>query len=180
MLLLENGKFYELYQDDGAFAVQKLGLRGVQKSSGYFEAGVPTTQEDFYVRRILACGRRVALARQSDDVDPRYKIQRRAVTRVISPGSVGDPGLLGPRTGLLLVRRVAGAEGNAVGGAARFQGVFLDAFAGEFFYVSYATEQDVLRAAEYLQPAEVLLEDDAALLALLRHVCAGAMLQSLP
>ncbi|CAL6104583.1 Mismatch_repair protein [Hexamita inflata] len=107
VLFLQNGAFYELYDSDGFFGVEKLGLKGVKKSTGQFVAGIPRTNAGFYFTKTLGMNRRVAICDQFDDQDKEFKVQRRQITRILSPGVVESEG---DKMGLIYVTQQIGFD----------------------------------------------------------------------
>lgn len=96
VLLFRIGDFYETFDDDAVTISKALGLTLTQRTEGVPMAGVPYHQLETYLRRLVALGFRVAVCDQVQD--PREvrggAIVERAVTRVITPGTLVDEGLL--------------------------------------------------------------------------------------
>ncbi|MEK6239699.1 MAG: DNA mismatch repair protein MutS, partial [Planctomycetales bacterium] len=59
--------------------------------------GFPHHALENYLGRLIAAGRRVAVADQMEDPKQAKGLVKRAVTRIVSPGTVTDEGLLDPR-----------------------------------------------------------------------------------
>lgn len=106
LLFIRKGRFFELYEEDGFFGSQELGLKASRHASSMFLAGVPDTHIETYVRRSLEKGRRVAVADEMETYDKAEKIQVRKIVQVFSVGSVTNPFLLvcEQRTGVLHIR----------------------------------------------------------------------------
>ncbi len=96
LLLFRIGDFYEMFDDDAVKASKAIGLTLTQRTAGVPMAGVPYHQLDTYLRRFIAAGFRVAVCEQVQDVAhvKAGQIVERAVTRVLTPGTLVDQSLL--------------------------------------------------------------------------------------
>ena len=96
ILLFRIGDFYEMFDDDAVKASKAIGLTLTQRTAGVPMAGVPYHQLDTYLRRFIAAGFRVAVCEQVQDVAEvkAGQIVERAVTRVLTPGTLVDQSLL--------------------------------------------------------------------------------------
>lgn len=103
LLLFRIGDFYELFDDDAVKASKALGLTLTQRTAGVPMAGMPYHQLELYLRRLVAQGIRVAVADQTQDAEEAKEakekgtgsgIIERAVTRVLTPGTLVDEALL--------------------------------------------------------------------------------------
>lgn len=96
LLLFRIGDFYEMFDDDAVRASKAIGLTLTQRTAGVPMAGVPYHQLDTYLRRLIAQGFRVAVCEQVQDVAEvkAGQIVERAVTRVLTPGTLVDQSLL--------------------------------------------------------------------------------------
>ena len=94
LLLFRMGDFYEMFDDDAVSAAKAIGLTLTQRTSGIPMAGVPFHQIDVYVRKLIAAGFRIAVCDQIQDPREAKGIIERAVTRVITPGTLVDENLL--------------------------------------------------------------------------------------
>ncbi len=94
MLFFRMGDFYELFYDDAIQASKLLGLTLTERTKGVPMAGAPHHQLDTYLRKALACGLRVAVADQIQDPKEAKGVVDRAVTRVITSGTLIDDALL--------------------------------------------------------------------------------------
>lgn len=95
VLLFRMGDFYECFDDDAVKLSKALGLTLTQRTAGVPMAGVPHHQRDNYLRRALAAGFRVAIADQVQDPKDAKGVVARAVTQVVTPGTLTDESLLG-------------------------------------------------------------------------------------
>lgn len=88
------GDFYESFDEDAVALHKTLGLTLTQRTAGIPMAGVPHHQLETYLRRLCALGIRVAVADQIQDPKDAKGIVERAVTRVVTPGTLTDDALL--------------------------------------------------------------------------------------
>lgn len=94
VLLFRMGDFYETFDEDAVKLSKALGLTLTQRTAGMPMAGVPYHQLETYLRRALQAGFRVAVVDQIEDPGEAKGIVARAVTRVMTPGTLVDDGLL--------------------------------------------------------------------------------------
>jgi DNA mismatch repair protein MutS len=94
VLFFRMGDFYECFDDDAVLAHKALGLTLTKRTEGVPMAGMPYHQIDTYARRLIAQGHRVAIADQVQDPKDAKGIVERAVTRVLTPGTLVDESLL--------------------------------------------------------------------------------------
>ncbi len=94
VLLFRIGDFYEMFDDDAVRVSKAIGLTLTQRTAGIPMAGVPHHQLDAYLRKMLAAGFRVAIGEQLIDASQAKGIVPRAVTRVLTPGTIVDESLI--------------------------------------------------------------------------------------
>src|SRR2546425_582762 len=98
ILMFRLGDFYEMFYDDALLASKALSLTLTSRGRGTKNeapmCGVPYHAADSYVARLIRQGHRVAICDQVEDPRVARGIVRRAVTRVVSPGTVTDPAQL--------------------------------------------------------------------------------------
>lgn len=94
VLLFRIGDFYEMFNEDAVSVSKAIGLTLTQRIEGIPMAGVPHHQLENYLRRLTAKGFRVAVCEQLVEASAAKGIVPRAVTRVITPGTVVDEALL--------------------------------------------------------------------------------------
>ena len=94
VLLFRMGDFYELFDEDAVTVAKALGLTLTQRSAGIPMAGMPHHSAEGYIRRLVEQGFRVVVADQIEDPREAKGIVERAVTRVITPGTLIDEPLL--------------------------------------------------------------------------------------
>jgi len=93
LLLFRMGDFYELFGDDAVIANRILGITLTQRN-GQSMAGVPYHALESYLRKLIEHGCRVAVCDQVQDPKEAKGVVERAVTRVVTPGTLVDESLL--------------------------------------------------------------------------------------
>src|SRR5215212_2811847 len=158
ILLYRLGDFYETFDEDATILARDARIALTSRSFGRSGrapmAGIPHHALNHYLGRLLAAGHTVAIAEQM--TPPGRGLVERAVTRVISPGTVADPALLpaGENRYLAAVHRLGECWGLA----------WVDVSTGEFAVAEFTGENAAARLAEEvvrLNPAETLVPDDA-------------------
>ena len=94
ILLFRMGDFYELFFEDAKLASRVLGLTLTERTSGIPMAGMPYHAVENYIRRLIEQGYRVAVCDQIQDPKEAKGVVDRAVTRVLTPGTLVDESLL--------------------------------------------------------------------------------------
>ena len=159
LLLFRMGDFYETFFDDAKVMARELDLvltaRDRKSDNPVPLAGIPHHALEGYLARLVRKGYRVAICDQVEDPKQARGLVKRAITRVVSPGTVVEESLLSSANNFL-VTLASDREGEAFGLAA------LDLSTGEFL----ATQLEGARARERLQselgrlrPTEVVLAD---------------------
>jgi DNA mismatch repair protein MutS len=100
LLLFRLGDFYELFFDDAITASRELEItltaRNKERDNPVPMCGVPYHAADGYIARLLRKGYKVAICDQTEASQKGIKLVRRAVTRVITPGTITDTNVLTP------------------------------------------------------------------------------------
>ena len=94
ILFFRMGDFYEMFDDDAVTAHAALGITLTERTSGIPMAGIPFHAAENYLRRLIEQGYRVAVCEQVQDPKDAKGVVERAVTRVITPGTLVDDSLL--------------------------------------------------------------------------------------
>jgi DNA mismatch repair protein MutS len=123
LLFYRMGDFYELFFEDAEIASRTLGIvltrRGKHAGQDIPMCGVPVERSDDYLHRLIAAGHRVAVCEQIEDPAEAKKrggksVVRRAVVRLVTPGTLTEEKLLEPGRANLLVavarRRTSSTE----------------------------------------------------------------------
>src|SRR5262245_12618782 len=171
LLAYQVGDFFEFFDDDAKIASADLQIVLTWRSYGESErvplAGVPLHAIDAYLARLVARGRRVAVCEQVSA--PGRGLVERAVTRILSPGVLTDPGMLAAGRDNLLAA-VAFARATRRNGAPVAGVAWVEATTGACACAQFAAdgEDALLAELQRLAPAEIVLakgsgEDNADL-----------------
>ena len=94
LLLYRVGDFYETFFDDAIITAKVLSLTLTGKECGHVDrapmCGVPHHVIDTYVNRLVKKGYKVALCDQIEDPKEAKGLVKRAITKVITPGTLTD------------------------------------------------------------------------------------------
>ncbi|MBI3980243.1 MAG: DNA mismatch repair protein MutS [Chloroflexi bacterium] len=146
------GDFYETFEEDARVTARELEItltgRDMGKGVRVPMAGVPYHAVENYLARLIAKGYRVAIVEQLSDPKTTKGIVDRDVVRVVTPGTVVEPGMLQAKANNFLVALIF--EGPAVGLA------FADITTGEFA-ASQIRQEQLQSELDRLAPAELLL-----------------------
>ncbi len=94
VLFFRMGDFYEMFDEDAVLAHEVLGLTLTQRTKGIPMAGVPHHAVETYLRRMIDAGYRAAVCEQIQDPSEATGVVDRAVTRLLTPGTLVDEPLL--------------------------------------------------------------------------------------
>ena len=165
LVLFQVGDFYEAFCEaaEAVARICEVTLTQREDSTGeYPMAGIPIDNAASYLEALLEAGYRVAIADQVEDAEEATGLVDRAVTQVITPGTIVDDELLESATANY-VAAVAGetkADGGADGRSSDRVGLAaVDVSTGECL----VTDGDPEAIAEELQriaPAELLGSPD--------------------
>ena len=101
LLFYRMGDFYELFFDDAVKAARLLDItltsRGQSNGEPIRMAGVPFHAADQYIARLVKAGESVAICEQIGDPATSKGPVERAVTRIVTPGTVSDATLMDER-----------------------------------------------------------------------------------
>lgn len=153
LLFFRMGDFYELFHADAerAAALLSLTLTSRAKGEGAIPmAGVPVRAMDGYINRLVRMGEKVVICDQTQDAAEAKGLVERAVTRVITPGTVVEEGGLDARDASHLC--ALALVGDVVGIATA------DLSTGEF-RVEECAAASAMDALRRLEPRELLLPD---------------------
>ena len=107
LLFYRMGDFYELFHDDAEKAARLLDItltqRGASAGRPIKMAGVPWHAAEQYLAKLVKLGESVAICEQVGDVATAKGPVERAVTRIVTPGTLTDAGLLDEKADNLLL-----------------------------------------------------------------------------
>ena len=155
LLFYRMGDFYELFYDDAEKAARLMDItltaRGQSAGKPIPMAGVPYHAVEQYLAKLVKAGESVAICEQIGDPATSKGPVDRAVTRIVTPGTLTDAALLDEKSDKLLLALCVTDRGAA--GLA-----WLNLANGDFRLME--TQQDSLPSHfERLRPAELLLAD---------------------
>ena len=158
LLFYRMGDFYELFFDDAEKAARLLDItlttRGQSGGQPIKMAGVPFHAVEQYLARLVKLGEAVVIAEQVGEPGATKGPMERAVSRIVTPGTLTDAALLDDRRDALLL--AANLHRGVLGLA------WLNLANGDLRVMECAAE--TLQAQfERLRPAEVLVPDGLAL-----------------
>lgn len=168
ILFFRLGDFYETFDQDAEIASRELDIvltsRNVAKGVRIPMAGIPHHAAESYLSRLIQNGHHVAICEQVGD-QPVKGLFSRMVTRVVTPGTVVEPGLLPGDANNYLACVMFGEHSgsdNDTGTTGRAGIAYVDITTGEFAATELSSVdiQAALRAElARLRPAEVLYPD---------------------
>ncbi len=159
ILFFRLGDFYETFDEDAHTVAEHLDVvltsRNVAKGQRIPMAGVPHHAAEGYIAGLIAKGFKVAICEQVSD-EPINGLMQREVVRVVTPGTVVEPGLLDDSRNNYLCAVVR--EGSRTGLA------YADITTGEFATTQLSDKGGpaggaLLRELDRLAPAEIILSD---------------------
>lgn len=156
LLAMRVGDFYEFYGEDAETAAEALQITLTGREDGangrVAMAGVPYHSVEKYLARLVQAGFKVALCDQVEDPKTAKGLVRRAVTRVLTPGTLVEDSMLQPQQSNFLTA-IAWLD-------ARVGIATLETSTGEFAVteVDGDASERVLQELARLGPAEVLLD----------------------
>ncbi len=133
LLFFRLGDFYEMFFDDAVTASRELELTLTGRDCGMEErapmCGVPWHAADGYIARLVSRGYKVAIAEQTEEPGKGKTLVRRAIVRIVTPGTVSDLSMLSEKENRFIA---------AVCFAGKRAGAALcDVSTGEFFIKSF-------------------------------------------
>ncbi len=167
LLLYRIGDFFETFFQDAITISRELEIVLTAKHAGEEVgqvplAGIPHHALDRYCAQLVERGYAVAVCDQVEDAaDAQGRLVQREITRVITPGTVMEEGMLNARRNNFLAAVVI--AGNHWGLA------YADISTGEFFTTQFEGLEQLTQELMRLQPSEVLVPTHAPdLVSLLR------------
>jgi DNA mismatch repair protein MutS len=158
LLFYRMGDFYELFYDDAEKAAGLLDLtlttRGASAGAPIRMAGVPWHSIDQYLAKLVKLGESAAICEQIGDPATSKGPVERAVTRVVTPGTLTDAALLDEKADNIVL--AVASERSRIGIA------WLNLASGEF-RASEAAARTLADELQRIRPAEVLVADGSSL-----------------
>lgn len=114
ILFFRLGDFYEMFYEDAKLVSRELDLTLTGKDCGEEErapmCGIPYHSADSYIAKLVSNGHKVVICEQTEDPATAKGLVRREVTRVITPGTIIDGGMLDDSRNNYLCAVYIGAE----------------------------------------------------------------------
>lgn len=158
-LFYRMGDFYELFYEDAQKIAPLLNIslttRGQSAGQPIPMAGVPHHALDNYLARLLKLGYSAVICDQIGDVDASKGPVERAVTRVITPGTLSDEALLNENKDniLLCIHQIK----------KEFHLAYADIGRGRVVLLEHLNAEEVQSEWNRLQPSEVLASENMEL-----------------
>ena len=154
LLLFRVGDFYELFFEDAQLAARELSItltsRDGNKEEGIPMAGVPHHALDTYLARLVRKGFKVAICDQVEDPREAKGLVKRAITRIVTPGTIIEDNLL------------EAADNNWLAAVANREGqwglAYCDISTGQFHSSQLSSRERLDAALLALQPGEIIVE----------------------
>ncbi|MES2598780.1 MAG: DNA mismatch repair protein MutS [Verrucomicrobiota bacterium] len=150
LLFFRLGDFYELFFEDAKTASPILNV-ALTKRNGVPMCGVPHHSSQGYIAKLIKAGKRVAIGEQTSDPVP-GKIVERAISQILSAGTVNDLNLLDASRPNYLA--AVFREGKKFGLAC------VDHTTGEFEVAEFKDAIELADELERMQPSELLYSDE--------------------
>ena len=141
ILMFRLGDFYEMFGEDAMVASPILGATLTHRNDQPM-CGVPYHALNSYLAKLIRAGKTAALCDQVEDPKTAKGLVRREITRIVTPGTVTEDGLLDE------------TDNNYAAAVSGLGLAVLDLSTGEFFVEEFATEQQLEEAIARYRPAE--------------------------
>ena len=147
ILMFRLGDFYEMFGEDAVTAAPVLGATLTHRGSQPM-CGVPHHALNAYLAKLIRAGMTAALCDQVEDPKTAKGLVRREITRIVTPGTVTEDGLLDETVN------------NYVAAVSNLGLALLDLSTGEFCVEEFATQEKLDEAIDRYRPAEMLRPDE--------------------
>jgi DNA mismatch repair protein MutS len=155
------GDFYETFDQDAEITSKELDIvltsRNVAKGQRIPMAGIPYHAADNYINKLINKGFHIAICEQIGD-QPEKGIFPRKVVRVVTPGTLIEPGLIKTESNNYLVSIIS--DTNKAGFA------FLDMSTGELSVTEIPLDNSyskVLAEISRLHPSEIIMPESSTI-----------------
>ncbi len=148
ILMFRLGDFYEMFGEDAITASPVLGATLTHRGNTPM-CGVPYHALNNYLAKLIRAGMTAALCDQVEDPKTTKGLVRREVTRIVTPGTITEDGLLDDCAN----NYIAAISGLGI--------AVLDLSTGEFFTEGFDSNEQLDDAISRYRPAEILRADDS-------------------
>ncbi|ELY56963.1 DNA mismatch repair protein MutS [Natronococcus jeotgali DSM 18795] len=163
LVLFQVGDFYETFcgAAERTARLLEVTLTSREDSTGeYPMTGIPVDNAESYVEELLEAGYRIAVADQIEEPGESPGVVERAVTRVITPGTLTEDELLAGDDNNFVA---ALARGDGDGGSADELAVaLLDVSTGDFLATSSSSREAIADEVSRFAPSEAVVGPDAS------------------
>ena len=146
IVMFRLGDFYEMFGEDAIVASPILGATLTHRGDQPM-CGVPYHALNSYLAKLIRAGKTAALCDQVEDPKTAKGLVRREVTRIVTPGTVTEDGLLDETTN----NYVAAVSGLGL--------ALLDLSTGEFVVEQFPSQEKMDEALDRYRPAEMIVSD---------------------
>jgi len=158
IVLFRLGDFYETFDEDARIASRELEIvltsREMGKGNKVPLAGIPYHALDNYLAKLINRGYKVAICEQVTKPGENKGLVEREVVRLVTPGTVVEPGLLDSKKNNYLVSIVPGEETAGL--------AYIDITTSEFATTQLPLGR-LVTELERLKPSEVIAAGSAEL-----------------
>ena len=160
LVLFQVGDFYETFCEAAEMTARllEITLTSREDSTGeYPMTGIPVDNATSYVERLLDAGYRVAIADQIEEPGDSPGVVERAVTRVITPGTLTEDELLASADNNFVAALARGSDGSTEAPQSAIALALLDVSTGDFLVTSSTTTESIEDELSRFTPAEVIV-----------------------
>ncbi|GAA0245868.1 DNA mismatch repair protein MutS [Haladaptatus pallidirubidus] len=167
LVLFQVGDFYETFCEAAERSARILEITLTQRedSTGtYPMAGIPIDNAESYIETLLDAGYRVAVADQVQDPADASGVVERAVTRVVTPGTLTEDELLHTDDNnfvACLTHDGDGENGDGDYPDGEYGLAVLDVSTGDFYATTIETETEAIDEISRFAPAEAIVAPEA-------------------
>lgn len=160
VLFFRLGDFYEMFFEDAVEMSRELELTLTGRDCGLNErapmCGVPYHAVEMYIAKLVSKGYKVAICEQITDPSESKGLVERAVTRIVTPGTVIEASLLDERASSFILSVFVRRDRAGM--------AFCDLSTGEFYAHEFSgAAQSLPDELSKIDPREILLGDVEAL-----------------
>ena len=146
IVMFRLGDFYEMFGEDAIVAAPILGATLTHRGDQPM-CGVPYHALNAYLAKLIRAGKTAALCDQVEDPKTAKGLVRREVTRIVTPGTVTEDGLLDETVN----NYVAAVSGLGL--------ALLDLSTGEFCVEEFVSQEKLDEALDRYRPAEMIVSN---------------------
>ncbi|WP_435365606.1 DNA mismatch repair protein MutS [Haloarchaeobius sp. DYHT-AS-18] len=166
LVLFQVGDFYETFcaAAEATSRICEVTLTKREDSTGrYPMAGVPIANAESYIESLLNAGYRVAVADQVQDPDEASGVVDRAVTRIVTPGTLTEAELLATDdNNFVACLTKTGDPDDPTGEGGEYGFAVLDVSTGDFYATAPPNAPTVADEIGRFDPAEAIVGPDAS------------------